>query len=92
MHYFLVREHDAAGQGLFGDHWNGSSTDPDSLKELIKWMVPFRKMIVTGQAGDKTIELVSSGVDAEDLSTSAHRIHEQIIENYIYSMLINIIK
>jgi very-short-patch-repair endonuclease/DNA polymerase III delta prime subunit len=66
---------DEAGQGLFGNHWNGSSTDPESLKELIKWMVPFRKMIVTGKAGDKTIELVSSGVDAEDLSTSAHRIH-----------------
>lgn len=70
-----LADHDAAGQSLFGNHWNGSSTDPESLKELIKWMIPFRKMIVTGKAGDKTIELVSSGVDAEDLSTSTRRIH-----------------
>lgn len=81
-------DQDDAGRSLFGDHWNGSSTDPESLKELIKWMVPFRKMIVTGKASDKTIELVSSGVDAEDLSTSSQQIHgyAQEIRRYIHEL------
>ncbi|MBP2045396.1 DUF3320 domain-containing protein [Methanobacterium aggregans] len=76
------------GQKLFGNYWKGSDSDPESLKQLIKWIVPFRKMMATGKASIKTVELVSSGVDAEDTSTSIQRIHMYSVEmlKYIHEL------
>ena len=55
------------GRSLFGSYWRAEESDPDQLRQFAEWVVLFRKELLNGALTNKSVDIVSEGVEDEYL-------------------------
>ncbi len=58
---------DKIGCSMFGKHWHGVASDPVDLRTFSGWIVSFRRKILTEVLTDRSVEIVSRGVETEQI-------------------------
>ena len=81
-----IKNSDNTARSLFGSYWNGENTNPNVLKDLSNWLVNFRGLLLEGKISDKSIEIVSMGLNSENITQGIIKInenHEKFLELFI---------
>ena len=71
-----LRGYKLLGQTLFGSLWQGEDSDPETLQSFSEWIVAFRQNIVNKVLSEKAIDLVSKGVDPEQIEKAADEFNQ----------------
>lgn len=62
-----IQDMEQTGQDLFGRYWHGEDSKLKRLNEFADWIVHFRKQLIGGILTEQAIDLVSVGVDQEEI-------------------------
>ena len=58
---------DTIGRSMFGKYWQGVGSDPAALRTFSGWIVSFRREILTDVLTDRSVEIVSRGVEEDQI-------------------------
>ena len=62
-----IQDMEQTGQDLFGRYWHGEDSNLKRLNEFAEWIVNFRKQLIGGILTEQAIDLVSVGVDQQQI-------------------------
>ena len=71
-----VRQAERVGQELFGSHWQGRKSHPQSLRTLAEWIVPFRQQLLDGVLSELSVDIVSRGISQGHVEKAAEEVDE----------------
>ena len=74
------------GRSLFGSYWKAEESDPNELRQFAKWITLFRKEFLAGTLTDRTVNIVSEGIESEHLNeliTQAKMQYEDFVKQRV---------
>ena len=69
-----IADLEQTGRALFGRYWRGEDSNLKRLREFKKWIVEFREQLIGGVLTEQAIDIVSIGVDQEQIEHLAKQI------------------
>lgn len=67
IHQGEIEGAETIGRSMFGKYWQGVASNPADLRTFSGWIVSFRREILTEVLTDRSIEIVSRGVEADQI-------------------------
>ncbi len=74
------------GRSLFGSYWKAEDSDPNQLRQFAEWIVLFRKELLDGTLIDRSVDIVSEGIESERLKNLIEQAkikHKEFVGEYV---------
>ena len=75
-----IRSNEINGKNLFGHYWNAEKTDTQFLIDFTQWIVSFRKLIIENKITDRALDIVSSGVNSQEIEKTVSDVTQNASE------------
>lgn len=73
-----IRAADSSGRELFGSHWRGEESDPETLRAFASWIVSFRQKLLDKAVTERAVEVVSSQASRTEIEKAADALTETL--------------